>query len=42
MGRLTDKYCIVGVGETSYSKNSGKTPRRFATPCATPAWAPIR
>jgi acetyl-CoA acetyltransferase len=27
MGRLTDKYCIVGVGETSYSKNSGKTTR---------------
>ena len=27
MGRLTDKYCIVGVGETAYSKNSGKTTR---------------
>ncbi len=27
MGRLTDKYCIVGVGETSYSKNSGQTTR---------------
>jgi acetyl-CoA acetyltransferase len=27
MGRLTDKYCIAGVGETSYSKNSGKTTR---------------
>ena len=27
MGRLTDKYCIVGIGETSYSKNSGKTTR---------------
>jgi acetyl-CoA acetyltransferase len=27
MGRLTDKYCIVGVGETTYSKNSGKTTR---------------
>ena len=27
MGRLTDKYCVVGVGETSYSKNSGKTTR---------------
>jgi acetyl-CoA acetyltransferase len=27
MGRLTDKYCVVGVGETSYSKHSGKTTR---------------
>ena len=27
MGRLTDRYCVVGVGETSYSKNSGKTTR---------------
>jgi acetyl-CoA acetyltransferase len=27
MGRLTDKYCIVGVGETGYSKNSGMTTR---------------
>ena len=27
MGRLTDKYCIVGVGETTYSKNSGRTTR---------------
>jgi acetyl-CoA acetyltransferase len=27
MGRLTDKYCIVGVGETAYSKNSGTTTR---------------
>jgi acetyl-CoA acetyltransferase len=27
MGRLTDKYCIVGVGETAYTKNSGKTTR---------------
>jgi acetyl-CoA acetyltransferase len=30
MGRLTDKYCIVGVGETAYSKNSGKTTRAMA------------
>jgi acetyl-CoA acetyltransferase len=30
MGRLTDKYCIVGVGETTYSKNSGKTTRAMA------------
>ena len=47
-GRLTDKYCIVGVGETSYSKRTPArrrapwAPRRFATPCATPAWAPTR
>ena len=27
MGRLTDKYCIVGVGETAYTKDSGKTTR---------------
>jgi len=27
MGRLTDKYCIVGVGETAYAKNSGTTTR---------------
>jgi acetyl-CoA acetyltransferase len=27
MGRLTDKYCIVGVGETGYAKNSGMTTR---------------
>ena len=27
VGRLTDKYCIVGVGETAYTKNSGKTTR---------------
>ena len=25
MGALTDKYCIVGVGETIHSRNSGKT-----------------
>ncbi len=30
MGKLTDKYCVVGVGETSYSKNSGKTTRGMA------------
>ena len=27
MGRLTDKYCVVGVGETAYTKDSGKTTR---------------
>src|SRR5439155_20943034 len=30
MGRLTDKYCIVGVGETAYSKDSGRTTRAMA------------
>ncbi|GIX47659.1 MAG: lipid-transfer protein [Candidatus Tectimicrobiota bacterium] len=30
MGRLSDKYCIVGVGETAYTKNSGKTTRAMA------------
>src|SRR5215468_1046534 len=30
MGRLTDKCCIVGVGETAYSKNSGRTTRSMA------------
>ena len=30
MGRLTDKYCIVGVGETPYSKESGRTTRAMA------------
>ncbi|MBI4216325.1 MAG: thiolase [Chloroflexi bacterium] len=27
MGNLRDKYCIVGVGETEYSRNSGRTQR---------------
>src|ERR671922_524154 len=27
MGNLRDKYCIVGVGETDYSRNSGRTTR---------------
>jgi acetyl-CoA acetyltransferase len=27
---LRDKYCIVGVGETEYSKNSGRTTRAMA------------
>ncbi len=26
-GRLKDKYCIAGVGETEYSRNSGRTTR---------------
>ena len=27
MGGLRDKYCIVGIGETGYTKNSGVTTR---------------
>ena len=30
VGNLKDKYCIVGVGETEYSKNSGRTTRAMA------------
>ena len=30
MGNLRDKYCIVGVGETEYSRNSGRTTRAMA------------
>jgi len=30
MGRLKDRYCIVGVGETEYSRNSGRTTRAMA------------
>jgi acetyl-CoA acetyltransferase len=30
MNTLRDKYCIVGVGETEYSKGSGRTTRAMA------------
>jgi acetyl-CoA acetyltransferase len=30
MGNLRDKYCIVGVGETEFSRNSGRTTRALA------------
>jgi acetyl-CoA acetyltransferase len=30
MNTLRDKYCIVGVGETEYSKGSGRTTRALA------------
>src|SRR2546423_8005784 len=30
MSHLKDKYCIVGVGETEFSKNSGRTTRAMA------------
>jgi acetyl-CoA acetyltransferase len=31
MGNLTDKYAVVGVGETGYSRGSGMTTRALAT-----------
>ncbi len=31
MGRLTDKYAIVGVGETGYTRGSAMTTRALAT-----------
>jgi len=30
MGNLRDRYCIVGIGETEYSRNSGRTTRAMA------------
>jgi len=30
MGNLRDKYCIVGVGETEYSRSSGRSTRAMA------------
>src|SRR5438128_5266392 len=30
MGSLKDRYCIVGIGETEYSRNSGRTTRAIA------------
>ncbi len=30
MGTLRDKYCIVGVGETEYSRSSGRSTRAMA------------
>ena len=30
MKTLRDRYCIVGVGETEYSRGSGRTPRALA------------
>jgi acetyl-CoA acetyltransferase len=30
MGGLSDKYCIVGVGETEYSRRSGRSTRAMA------------
>ena len=30
MSHLRDKYCIVGVGETEYSRGSGRSTRAMA------------
>jgi acetyl-CoA acetyltransferase len=30
MSHLRDRYCIVGIGETEYSRNSGRTTRAMA------------
>ena len=30
MKSLKDRYCIVGIGETEYSRNSGRTTRAMA------------
>jgi len=30
MSHLRDKYCIVGVGETEYSRGSGRSTRALA------------
>src|SRR5438093_2362774 len=30
MGSLKDRYCIVGIGETEYSRNSGRSTRAMA------------
>lgn len=37
MGALTDKYCIVGVGETIHSRNSGRTQLSMAVEAITNA-----
>jgi len=34
MASLKDKYCIVGVGETEYSKHSGRSTRAMAVEAA--------
>ena len=30
MSDMRDRYCIVGVGETPYTRNSGMTTRQMA------------
>jgi hypothetical protein len=30
MSDLRDRYCIVGIGETPYTRNSGMTTRQMA------------
>ncbi len=39
MASLKDKYCIVGVGETEYSKHSGRSTRAMAVEAARKAMA---
>ena len=36
MNSLRDRYCIVGVGETEYSRNSGRTTRAYAAGVTAP------
>ena len=39
MAGLKDKYCIVGVGETEYSKHSGRSTRAMAVEAVKSAMA---
>jgi acetyl-CoA acetyltransferase len=39
MGSLKDKYCIVGVGETEYSRRSGRSTRAMAVDAIAKAMA---
>ena len=39
MAGLKDKYCIVGVGETEYSKHSGRSTRAMAVEAVKTAMA---
>ena len=39
MSELTEKYCIVGVGETSYTRNAGRSTRAMAAEAISNAMA---
>lgn len=39
MGNLRDKYCIVGIGQTTFSDNSGRTTRAMAVEAVQKAMA---
>jgi len=39
MGSLKDRYCIVGVGETEYSRNSARSTRAMAVDAVKKAMA---